>query len=494
MRRTSPAAVLTRGWPILIGLLIVVVFGTGGPAAAQSTGGDGWRVVSLSGDVALRRNGATPVAFGNDDALRPGDTLQTGPGGRLVLRRGEDTVVVAPNSSVTLPATSPGTLTSLIQSLGTLLVKVDRRATPNFEVRTPYLIAVVKGTSFSVTVDGSGAGVHVLQGQVQVSDARGRTPPVLLTPGSTARVPSQPGRPMQVDGPAKSTIEAAATPAATVAGSQQQQPQGSTPTSSSPTPPPPTTTTSVAVASSMTTLSSSPVTISASSAPPPTTTSVLAATSQTSPTTVVVAASNAQVQVTGSAALVPEYSVSSTSSIQSSATTPSLPRLGDMGSASGPMIVQPLALAAVDVERSSRGLVGNDRADRARNERGREGRGRNGLGATDRERDRDRDDDDDDRKSNRDRRASGAEAGKGGEGRGRSNVSDTSKKGGEGRGGSSVRETSNKGGGLAASGAKGKGGGAVASAASFSNSDGGGGSAASGKRKGKKYDGRGRRK
>ncbi|MGC8030557.1 FecR domain-containing protein, partial [Salmonella enterica] len=39
-----------------------------------------------------------------------------------------------------------------------------------FEVETPYLAAVVKGTHFSVTVDAGSTKVGVLRGQVEVSD------------------------------------------------------------------------------------------------------------------------------------------------------------------------------------------------------------------------------------------------------------------------------------------------------------------------------------
>jgi hypothetical protein len=161
-----------------------------------------WQIISASGSVAVHRAGATPIALKADDSLAPGDRLETGPDARLVLRRGADTIVVAPNSSVAIPPEQRGGVTTLLQAMGTLLVKVERRATPNFEVRTPYLTAVVKGTSFAVSVDASGAGVHVLEGQVQVSDPGGAQS-ALLAPGSTARVGATPGRPMQLDGPAR---------------------------------------------------------------------------------------------------------------------------------------------------------------------------------------------------------------------------------------------------------------------------------------------------
>jgi hypothetical protein len=47
---------------------------------------------------------------------------------------------------------------------------VEKRNVHHFEVATPYLAAVVKGTQFRVTVDNSGSRVDVLSGQVQVTD------------------------------------------------------------------------------------------------------------------------------------------------------------------------------------------------------------------------------------------------------------------------------------------------------------------------------------
>jgi len=47
---------------------------------------------------------------------------------------------------------------------------VEKRNVKHFEVETPYLAAVVKGTQFSVTVSATGTRVDVRRGQVEVSD------------------------------------------------------------------------------------------------------------------------------------------------------------------------------------------------------------------------------------------------------------------------------------------------------------------------------------
>src|SRR5690606_9806762 len=49
-------------------------------------------------------------------------------------------------------------------------VDVERRNVQHFSVQTPYLAAVVKGTRFTVVVDGRSARVNVERGVVQVQD------------------------------------------------------------------------------------------------------------------------------------------------------------------------------------------------------------------------------------------------------------------------------------------------------------------------------------
>ena len=63
-----------------------------------------------------------------------------------------------------------GMTTTVTQQAGTILLEVERQNVKHFEVDTPYLAAVVKGTQFQVTVDGVGSHATVLRGQVEVAD------------------------------------------------------------------------------------------------------------------------------------------------------------------------------------------------------------------------------------------------------------------------------------------------------------------------------------
>ncbi|MGJ5181765.1 FecR domain-containing protein [Bradyrhizobium oligotrophicum] len=142
-----------------------------GATSAIAADGEPWLVSKSSGDVWVTSRGAQQVSLGREDALKPGDMIRTGPNGRVQLTRGAETIVIAPNSEVGLPAAAKdGMATTILQRAGSILLDVEKRNVQHFEVETPYLAAVVKGTQFSVTISGRSTKVDVSRGQVQVSD------------------------------------------------------------------------------------------------------------------------------------------------------------------------------------------------------------------------------------------------------------------------------------------------------------------------------------
>ena len=87
--------------------------------------------------------------------------------------RGEETILVSPNSVIGLPAEKKdGLSTTIVQQAGSILLEVEKRNVKHFEVETPYLAAVVKGTQFRVTVNAASTSVDVIRGQVEVADFR----------------------------------------------------------------------------------------------------------------------------------------------------------------------------------------------------------------------------------------------------------------------------------------------------------------------------------
>jgi hypothetical protein len=75
--------------------------------------------------------------------------------------------------------------TTIQQQAGSILLEVEKRNVKHFEVETPYLAAVVKGTHFRVSVNAASTSVEVSRGKVEVSDFRtGQIAQV--TPGQVA--------------------------------------------------------------------------------------------------------------------------------------------------------------------------------------------------------------------------------------------------------------------------------------------------------------------
>jgi hypothetical protein len=132
-----------------------------------------WSVKKSSGEVWMGTSGVQQASVKTDEVLKPGDTISTGRNGRVLLVRGEESILIAPNSVVGLPAEKKeGLATTITQQAGSILLEVEKKNVKHFEVETPYLAAVVKGTQFRVTVSASGASVDVVRGQVEVSDHR----------------------------------------------------------------------------------------------------------------------------------------------------------------------------------------------------------------------------------------------------------------------------------------------------------------------------------
>jgi FecR protein len=152
-------------------LTVALVLGAASSACAAEDGL--WSVSKSSGDVWITTTSAEQVSLKPEEILKPGDTVRTGRNGRVLLVRGEETILIAPNSVIGLPTEKKeGLSTTIVQQAGSILLEVEKRNVKHFEVETPYLAAVVKGTQFSVTINAASTSVEVRRGQVEVSDFR----------------------------------------------------------------------------------------------------------------------------------------------------------------------------------------------------------------------------------------------------------------------------------------------------------------------------------
>ncbi|TMH00753.1 MAG: hypothetical protein E6H79_16435 [Betaproteobacteria bacterium] len=123
------------------------------------------RVVSVQGQVELRRGSAPWASVELNAPLCSGDTLRVHAYSRAaLLLSNETTLRLDQGTTLTLAPPEAGKAT-LLQQLSGALHMITR--TPRaFNVKTPFVNANVEGTEFSVRVDDSSATVAVIEGTV----------------------------------------------------------------------------------------------------------------------------------------------------------------------------------------------------------------------------------------------------------------------------------------------------------------------------------------
>ena len=157
------------------------------PVPATQAEDAGWTVSKFSGEVWVTSAGAQPISLSASAAVKAGDMIRTGQNGRVLLSRGEESILVSPNTVVGIPTEQKdGLATTILQKAGSILLEVEKRSENHLQVETPYLAAVVKGTQFRVTVDKHGSHVDVLRGKVEVTDFKSGQHAFVL-PGQSAK-------------------------------------------------------------------------------------------------------------------------------------------------------------------------------------------------------------------------------------------------------------------------------------------------------------------
>jgi len=174
---------------IRIHLLIFIICASPGLASAQTRADQVWSVVEVSGVVTvmdvsrrefpnLRIGARLPAPF----------SVQTGSDGHLVLAHGEDKLTVGAEARFTVPLSqtnASGLATRIKQGLGTVLYQVEHRTKGTFQVETPFLVSVVKGTTFNIRVTADDSTVALIEGRLLVSTPDD-TSQLMLAPGQAA--------------------------------------------------------------------------------------------------------------------------------------------------------------------------------------------------------------------------------------------------------------------------------------------------------------------
>ena len=198
----------------------LVAFLVGAPALAAPAP---WQVSEVAGNVQIVENGRGRAAR-RGALLAPGSTIATDARGRAVLVRGKEFVMVSSGTRIRVPEAreSRGGIIQMITDFGSALFRIERRETPHFGVQTPYLAAVVKGTTFKVTVGNADAAVQVSEGAVEVATANGGVSR-LIEPGMVASVAASDPHQLSVKAGGRRVVHSAENPAGKEKGASSRQ-------------------------------------------------------------------------------------------------------------------------------------------------------------------------------------------------------------------------------------------------------------------------------
>ncbi len=177
---------------LMTATLLLAVAAAIPPMARADSGNEiVWTAAKVNGTVSYRESGGDGVRW---IPLRQGALLsalaqlKTGPDGRAELTFENSTIVAAPNSELNLPGPTPrNAVYRVSQGVGTFLYKIKHATRDKFEVQTPYLTTIIKGTVFTVLAGPTGSSVHVTEGAVFVRPSIGDSGS-FVRPGETARV------------------------------------------------------------------------------------------------------------------------------------------------------------------------------------------------------------------------------------------------------------------------------------------------------------------
>ena len=153
-----------------------------------------WNVVHVEGITQSRTieaatNGTDWRNVSSGENLTGPVYLRTGQDSRIILKHRNDKITIASNSLLKLEAESyndAGILTKIIQSIGYALFDIEKDSGRTNIVETPYLVSVVKGTTFTVQADKSRSIVNLIEGRLQINATHADTSTIIHS-GKTAQ-------------------------------------------------------------------------------------------------------------------------------------------------------------------------------------------------------------------------------------------------------------------------------------------------------------------
>ncbi len=175
-------------------LVVAIMALVGTTTLAQAQSEHAWKLSKINGKAWIEVPGHETFRVKRNRYLFPGQTLSTNARTRLLLTRGKERIQVGSNTVMSLPTVkelSPGK-TIIRQKAGTIHLAVNKKNVKHFSVETPFMVAAVKGTQFSISLNKDSSNIRVHEGIVEVSN-RQTNEVVDITAGQSASVVKQQG-------------------------------------------------------------------------------------------------------------------------------------------------------------------------------------------------------------------------------------------------------------------------------------------------------------
>ena len=132
-----------------------------------------WLVERVSGAAWALRSPTDRTKLKVGMAVPEGLTIATSNTGRVRLSSSNNVITLGPGSLAAVqPKSFFSSKTQVLQKVGSIEFDVEKRSRPHFSVETPFMAAVVKGTSFTISVSATDTQIGVERGLVQVRDLR----------------------------------------------------------------------------------------------------------------------------------------------------------------------------------------------------------------------------------------------------------------------------------------------------------------------------------
>ena len=164
---------------LILGICLLASMG-----GVSSVFADDWTATRLRGLVYAIENGQwQPLARG--DIVSDSRMIRTAHNGRVVFERDGESIELSADTTIQIQDRVGARYTSVQQHTGEITVVANVENVQHFSVQTPFLAAVVKGTSFRVIARADESEVLVIRGMVEVRDPIHRTN-VMITKGQSA--------------------------------------------------------------------------------------------------------------------------------------------------------------------------------------------------------------------------------------------------------------------------------------------------------------------